>query len=71
MTLFSDKTSPRMETSKVISTDEATHPQETKDSVVFVSGQEARGTKHNTLAEFVKAQTKALGVVHLMIHFND
>ncbi len=60
MALFSDKTSPRMETSKVISTDKATviiqvNPHVAEDSVIFVDGQEARRTKHNTLTEFFKA----------------
>ncbi len=73
MALFSDKTSPRMETSNVISTDKATviiqvNPHVTEDSVIFVDGQEARRTKHNTLTEFFKAQPKELGVMHLMIY---
>ncbi|XP_016371092.1 membrane-spanning 4-domains subfamily A member 12-like isoform X2 [Sinocyclocheilus rhinocerous] len=62
-----------METSEVISTDKATvviqiNPQEAKDGVVFVDGQQARGVSHNTaLKGFFKAQPKAPGAVQIMI----
>ncbi|XP_016358302.1 membrane-spanning 4-domains subfamily A member 12-like [Sinocyclocheilus anshuiensis] len=62
-----------METSEVISTDKATvviqiNPQEAKDGVVFVDGQQARGVSHNSaLKGFFKAQPKALGAVQIMI----
>ncbi|XP_016358303.1 membrane-spanning 4-domains subfamily A member 12-like [Sinocyclocheilus anshuiensis] len=61
-----------METSKVISTDKATviiqvNPHEVKDSVIFVDGQEARRTKHNSLTEFFKAQPKELGIFQIII----
>ncbi len=66
-----------METSEAISTDKATvviqiNPQEAKDSVFYVDGQEARGKQHNaTLYGFFKAQPKALGVMLLMMNYND
>ncbi len=66
-----------METSEAISTDKATvviqiNPQESKDSVFSVDGQEARGKQHNvTLHGFFKAQPKALGVMLLMMNYND
>uniref|UniRef100_A0A673J4F6 Membrane-spanning 4-domains, subfamily A, member 17C.1 n=1 Tax=Sinocyclocheilus rhinocerous TaxID=307959 RepID=A0A673J4F6_9TELE len=62
-----------MESSKVISTDKTTvviqiNPQEAKDSIIFVDGQQARGTNLNTTLEgFFKAQPKALGTVQIMI----
>uniref|UniRef100_A0A8C1FGR8 Membrane-spanning 4-domains, subfamily A, member 17C.1 n=1 Tax=Cyprinus carpio carpio TaxID=630221 RepID=A0A8C1FGR8_CYPCA len=58
-----------METSEAISTDKVTvviqiNPQEAKDGVVFVDGQQARGVSHNTaLKGFFKAQPKALGYI--------
>ncbi|XP_067310534.1 membrane-spanning 4-domains subfamily A member 12-like [Pseudorasbora parva] len=62
-----------METSKVISTDKATvviqvNPQVTQNIVNGDDGQETRGANGNTaLAEFFKAQPKALGTVQIMI----
>ncbi len=63
-----------METREVLSTDKATvviqiNPQG-NDSVIYVDGQET--IKHNAaLKEFFKAQPKALGVMHLMMNYND
>ncbi|XP_077091363.1 membrane-spanning 4-domains subfamily A member 4A-like [Siphateles boraxobius] len=62
-----------METIEVISTDKATvviqvNPQAEQDSVIFVDGQQTRGTSHNAaLKGFFKAQPKALGIVQIMI----
>ncbi|CAM4608095.1 unnamed protein product [Leuciscus chuanchicus] len=56
-----------METSKVISTDKATVVIQVNPQVISDDGQEARGAYHNTaLAEFFKAQPKALGAVQIM-----
>uniref|UniRef100_A0A8C1VST0 Uncharacterized protein n=1 Tax=Cyprinus carpio TaxID=7962 RepID=A0A8C1VST0_CYPCA len=63
----------KMESSKVISTDKATvviqiNPQEAKDCVIFVDGQQDRETNLNTtLKKIFKAQPKALGTVQIMI----
>ncbi|XP_051762065.1 membrane-spanning 4-domains subfamily A member 4A-like [Ctenopharyngodon idella] len=67
------KTLPRMETSRVISTDKATvviqiNPQAAQNAVICDDGQEARGAHHNmALKGFFKAQPKALGTVQIMI----
>ncbi|XP_058646231.1 membrane-spanning 4-domains subfamily A member 12-like [Onychostoma macrolepis] len=61
-----------MESSKVISTDKATviiqiNPRVAQDAVISEDGQKTGGAYHNTaLAEFVRAQPKALGTVQIM-----
>lgn len=62
-----------MESSKLISTDKPTvvievNPQVIQDTVIFVDGHEAGGN-NIALKGFLKAQPKALGVMHLMIHY--
>ncbi len=65
-----------MGSSEVISTDKATviiqiNPQVAQHAVISEDEQKTGGAYQNTaLTEFVRAQPKALGVMHLMINHN-